>query len=101
MIEITYSENKDEFWIAAEGHADYGPHGSDIVCSASSILWETLEAAVEERCDSFHIDHGVTVWAFGPEAMSIFRTIFLGYRLLASNYPENVRITEAGGCPIQ
>ena len=54
---------KDDDRIVINGHAGYAPTGCDIVCSAISVLTETLVASLEELTYdeiSCHTDEGYT-----------------------------------------
>ncbi len=55
MINITFSEDKEagSLILTMDGHAGTAPEGSDIVCSAASILGSTLAQTL-----SFMYDHG-------------------------------------------
>lgn len=55
MINITFSEDKEagSLILTMDGHAGAAPEGSDIVCSAASILGSTLAQTL-----TFMYDHG-------------------------------------------
>ena len=43
MIKVTITNNK----ISVIGHAEYAPHGQDIICAAVSALLQTFIMSVE------------------------------------------------------
>lgn len=91
------------------GHAGYGPKGADIVCSSLSILCATLAYSAElaqeagELLDlqtSIEDGKAKIIAAPAPEyekdIIREFGTVLNGYRLLADNYPDYVRLDESG-----
>ncbi len=46
MIKIHVREREDSSVITVQGHANYAPKGSDIVCSAISTLYQTLHCFI-------------------------------------------------------
>ena len=82
------------------GHANSGEYGRDIVCAAESILMLTLERQLQELEG---LERLSILKAPGRADISccprrektlrcrdIFETIFLGYQILESMYPEYV-----------
>lgn len=101
MINVTY--NRKHLRITAEGHANFGAVGSDIVCSAASILLYTLENALEHEGYGVNADFtpntAAYVEAIGThkgKARVLFDAIYGGYAMLAATYPENVSVKEQG-----
>lgn len=83
MIKITITHNS----IMADGHANYGEPGQDIVCAAVSTLMQTLElrgAAVKDK--GYMLVH-----TNDEEALKL---ISEGIQLIAENYPEYVEVEE-------
>lgn len=66
------------------GHAAYGPKGQDIVCAAVSILWETLEDAIQ--------DAGADIHSENAEAGAWFAFVWRGLSQLAAQYPKHVSV---------
>lgn len=88
-------------YISIEGHAGYAPAGSDIVCAAVSILYETLkrilvlpmEAKFTEDEDSVQIDiHEEYLSVAGYRYLSFFLT---GIEALEQAYPKHVQLYRA------
>lgn len=101
MTEVRFYEDSKEFSIEIKGHAGYAEMGSDIVCSAISILIQTLEShmdVVAAQTDSEIRDGYCWVYAKGDEAIESFRTILTGFRLIEAAYPEYISIEE--GCTL-
>lgn len=92
---ITVREHKGkEHSIRVQGHAGAGEPGYDLVCaSASALLW-TLYANVEQQSDDFTADmrSGDALIAVRDKDLSCFDTIMTGYKWLAQNYPEFIRV---------
>lgn len=83
MISAVYEPGKRR--ITVSGHAGQAPRGRDIVCAAASILAYTL---IEGGADAEELGAGaLRLTGHGRE----LRLIAGGYRLLAENYPQNIR----------
>ena len=104
MIQVDY--DRRNYALSVYGHACFSDCGTDIVCSASSILAYALAAeltALEEKgyvTDlQLYFDKGVAnitcrlrAPRSAPVVYAAFDTAAAGYRLLAKNYPENIAI---------
>lgn len=94
MIEVKQNSGN----ITIKGHAGYAPHGQDIVCAAVSTLAQNLIASIEALTDAeiqYDMQPGLVEIRYGalPEAAQLLvKSFFVGVRLIADNYPENVRI---------
>ena len=95
----------DRFIISIEGHAGAAPEGSDIVCSAASILALALAGAVERLDGEGEISHCSSSVSKGSvqldftvkeraleKARAIVDTVTDGYLMLEENYPEFVSV---------
>lgn len=101
MTKIKYQISNDEFEIEVKGHAGYAAVGNDIVCSAISILVQTLAYHVGEvaKEHDYKISSGeVWIRAKGETAMVSFKTILTGLNMLQTQYPEYISVAE--GCTI-
>lgn len=99
MTRVFYDEWGNVMEIS--GHAGAGTKGYDLVCAAATILMRTLQAAVMEEPAHFlpnvlkrdgyvRIEcNPKTQWK--ARCRVIYKTIFIGYELLATQYPENVQ----------
>ncbi len=117
MIEIVWTrhrdpEGRDRFVVTADGHAEAGEYGHDIVCAAVSVLMDTLCESLLASSEVAREDVGVRViemrresgayriaadmplphTLFGMEAYSVLATVLRGLRLVEASYPDNVRI---------
>ena len=84
------------------GHAGYAVEGSDVVCSAISMLIQTLIAYLEtDECECKYTMRTGHVWSYakGYDAKIAFGVIMTGFWLLSQTYPEHVSIDR--GCAIQ
>ena len=94
MIQVTYNEVGDEMILRAEGHAGYAEKGKDIVCAAVSVLMQTLAYSIG-TC-MMDDGRGLSVQAHQScDNMAKFELVTDGLILLAKQYPENVRYTNA------
>lgn len=84
--------------ISVKGHANYAPHGQDIVCAAVSTLAQTLIASIEELTADeiqYVIQPGTVDIKFGDlseESNLLIDSFFVGVQGIANAYPENVVI---------
>lgn len=107
MTKIEWLREGEIFYIRAEGHAGYQP-GHDIVCSAISVLMQTLYAGLDGICDAAtqerHDSGRMEILCYAAEGKkreisAVFESILLGLTLLAEEYPEYVQVVPlAGGC---
>lgn len=99
MIEIAFRPKTYELEIT--GHAGHDVKGKDIVCAAVSTLFYTLGQALAENEDILEGDlvfkdkEGCGYIRGIPNQMHanigiIYNTIFVGFKMLAEQYPENV-----------
>ena len=83
--------------ISVEGHADYGPYGQDIVCSAISTLLQTyIESVANLSSDEIYsIGEGrafVEHKALSEQGKVLKESFFIGINGVASAYSDNVQI---------
>ena len=71
--------------IEAIGHANYDKYNKDIVCSAVSVLMQTLELRGEAMKSNGHMQ----VWTKDKEALKL---ITEGLKQIAEHYPLNVEV---------
>lgn len=94
MIEVAVSDDR----ITVTGHSGYAPPGQDIVCSAVSVLIQTLVFTIEQN------DPGAITYRLHPGDTEVSIThpseltktlvdaFFIGVNAVADAYPENVKI---------
>lgn len=94
MIEIKRGAN----CITIQGHAEYAPHGKDIVCAAVSALVHTLVASLE-KLTTDAIEYDMTAGAayikhgnLSERAALLVDCFFVGAHLIADEYPERVKM---------
>lgn len=112
MIRVFFGENIEEksLTMQVKGHAGHGVIGSDIVCSAVSILTYTVAQIFKtmEQGDAFkspaviRLDRGdgqISALCLDSDGYAEARKAMLfaktGFRLLEAAYPENVTLVEA------
>lgn len=107
MLKVMISTEGKILSLRLVGHAGYAEHGKDIVCASASILAYTVAQFVREaehRGDlaspaEIILEKGDTIVTCEPcedtyhDLQSVYSFAKTGYRLLAQNYPQYVRLT--------
>lgn len=101
MIHVTYYRQYNR--VTVEGHAGRGPEGHDLVCAAVSALALTLagnvsymkaqDAVYDEilKLEEGNAEIQCTPYRrYKESAQQIFRSVCVGFELLATKYPENI-----------
>ena len=106
MINITFKPKTLELEI--KGHAERGEKGEDIVCAAISTLFYTLGEALNQSSNMlskppiFKDKDGEGILSckpkkeYGGNIACIYRTVLIGMKLVANNYPKNVTLKVEG-----
>ncbi|NLD46342.1 MAG: ribosomal-processing cysteine protease Prp [Clostridiaceae bacterium] len=106
MIKISIIRNDEGFIreFTVKGHAGYAEEGSDIICSAVSVLAYTAAGALKEMAgiDGYTEKHGfmkctVPADISGPEkekAEIILETIVLGFKQIEHSYKKFVSVLD-------
>ena len=97
MIQITHTEGS----ITIDGHAGYAPAGQDIVCAAVSALVATFITSIVElttdKIKATENEQGqiqtIQYRNLSAQGQVLLDSFFVGVRMIADNYPANVRIT--------
>lgn len=110
MTKVNMIFDKGYVKITVEGHAGFAgkhnlPEGHDIVCSAISILSQTLVQRLMTLADENKIllslnryepgiidVHAVVKQAHMEEAKTTLETIRTGYRMLETEYPDCIKV---------
>ena len=108
MIEITYYRKYSRVTVA--GHAMTDEYGKDLVCSAASILANTLADRVRVFSNQSMVRGAVTNMEPGNTEIScnptthyksivtmVFDTICAGFELLAQSFPDSVKFVSHEG----
>ena len=96
MVEISRKESG----ITLQGHAHYAEPGKDIVCAGVSTLVQNLIQSIEELTADkiqYSMSPGTVDIKFGDlseQAQLLVSSFFVGVELIASEYPDNVRVTK-------
>lgn len=94
MIEICVHGNE----IKVSGHANFAPHGQDIVCAGVSSLVRTLIRSIEDLTGDeieYEVSPGWVDIQYGnlsEKAKTLVDSFFVGICLMADEFPEHVRI---------
>lgn len=95
---IIVERGKDK--IKIKGHANFAPHGQDIVCSAVSVLVQTLIQSVEELTADkikYSMSPGkvdIKFWCLSEQSKVLIDAFFIGIKGIAEAHPDNVKLTE-------
>lgn len=101
MIHVTYYRQYNR--VTVEGHAGSGPEGHDLVCASVSALALTLAGNVSYM-EAHEAVYSVTIdlkegnaeiqctpyRRYKDSVAQIYRSICVGFELLATKYPENI-----------
>lgn len=89
MIEVTFTHQR----MTVQGHAEYAPHGKDIVCAAVSALAYALIGALEEDglIRELVVRPGFMTVAAKKEDKA-FDVVRCGILQIAARYPQCVSI---------
>ncbi len=108
MINITIvKKNQDIITIEAKGHSGYAPVGSDIVCSAISVLTQNLINSLQKILKItpvYRIDESIPFLTVSipndiskedyEKAQILVKSAVLGIRDVADSYSKYIRIKE-------
>lgn len=106
VIRTVWDKGVTGYMVKAEGHAGAGKYGSDIVCSAVSVLMQTLSNEVEEAARAGIIAMGNVAhgngWmkvevqpnadCFGDMAAAWVEFVQDGLDAIAQSYPDHVEL---------
>ena len=106
VIRTVWDKGVTGYMVKAEGHAGAGKYGSDIVCSAVSVLMQTLANEVEEAARAGIIAMGNVAhgngWmkvevqpnadCFGDMAAAWVEFVQDGLDAIAQSYPDHVEL---------
>lgn len=108
MVSIVIANNGSGITVRAAGHAEYAPHGQDIVCAGvSAVLYGCLscllDAAYSRRENSdnpphVYISDRPELLAFATDGfddgfdLEAVRIIAFSLRMLAEEYPRHVAV---------
>ena len=102
MIEIKLVERDHRYTIKATGHAEYAPHGQDIVCAAVSTLLQTYGNYLEskEKARTWWVmesklepgDLIVDVLDAEDNVKELYRMTMDGLENIQYTYPECIKI---------
>lgn len=94
MIKIIRSSSE----IKIKGHAGYDEPGKDIVCAGVSTLVQTLVQSIGELTSDkiqYSMSPGTVDIRFrnlSERAQALTDSFFVGIRMIADEYPENVQL---------
>lgn len=108
MVTVEYHHSDRAFCIQVYGHARSAPKGQDLVCCAASTLTYTAAQNVLDLYEQGALRQfpetvtnpgnaqvaAVAEHGYEERVEQMFRTIAVGYELLARQYPEYVMFRE-------
>jgi len=95
MIRITVLKNagNEPIGFCTEGHAGYGREGTDIICSAVSVLEQNLANSVSELTGAhFHCEKEKGIFRFqliepkNKNAVLLLKSCLLGFQAIEEEY---------------
>lgn len=99
MIKIRIKESEQECIIDISGHADYAPIGQDIVCSAISVLFQTMVYVVDDDSGSSIVylnfdskEKKVSFLKLDDIARNAIHFFIKGCIEVSKLYPSNVKV---------
>lgn len=101
MTTVRCVNDRGEYQIDIDGHAEFNPGGPDLVCGAVSTLGFTLMSAIDNKDTEYKTikyESGEIHITVKPTDMTqtdidnIVETIMIGFAMLAEKYPENVEL---------
>ena len=99
MIQISIHDSFDLTVITIQGHANYAPKGSDIVCSAISVLYQTLIKVLNTRTqtdykviDEQKDEQTLFIYEMEDKAYNAFKYFLTGCQLVSEAYPHHVEL---------
>lgn len=94
MINVEFRQIGNEMTVEVIGHANYGPHGQDIVCAGISLLTAMLnELLIENAVQTYRnsMDPGCArFWFDSLNIKDKVMVIYKGFAMMAMNYPDYV-----------
>lgn len=96
MIKVTRYKSQ----ITIKGHANYAEHGKDIVCSAVSVLVQTLIKSIESLTTDkikYSMSPGtvdINFWCLSDQSKVLIDAFFVGVKGVAAAHPDNVKVIE-------
>ena len=108
MVTVEYAHSNSAFCLQVYGHAQSAPKGEDLVCcAASTLIYTAAQSALDLYSDGALrqfpetvLDSGnaqvAAVAAAGAQerVAQMFRTVAVGFELLARQYPEHLMFRE-------
>ena len=97
MIKVTITNNQ----ISVIGHAEYAPHGQDIVCATVSALLQTFIMSVEELTDDkiiCDISAGNAVIKYkelSKQSKLLVSSFLIGIQAISAGYSQYINIEHA------
>lgn len=108
VTRTVWTTGKTQYTVKSEGHAGVGKYGSDIVCSAVSVLMQTLANEVEEAARARLLALGVVAHGDGWMKVEVMPNddgtcdmveawvefVQDGLDAIAQSYPDHVQLEE-------
>lgn len=94
MITVNMTTNT----IKVRGHANYAPHGQDIVCAGVTALTQTLVESLETltgneiKCDMSPGRVDIEIGNPDEDAQLLMDSFLVGIEMIADEFPEHIRV---------
>lgn len=108
MITATFGTNFFEI----KGHADYAPHGADIVCASVSVISQAVAMQLSQELESEHlISSGYILCTYQADVSglnesdndvlrALLQMLHATVSEIARQHPEHVEVVESDGIRI-
>lgn len=96
MITATFQKKNNQFVsYSVSGHANYAPHGQDIVCAAVSALYTTITNCLIEKYDASVDKTEVVQVGIVKESQDMINLLYKGLLDIGEQYPDNIKVLDA------
>lgn len=96
MIQATFKKRSDGYHqVELQGHANFAPHGNDILCAGVSVLYITTFNELEHE-PKILSEPDVEMFIVKPSIKNdiLVEMLLHGIQYVAEKYPDYVRVTE-------
>ena len=95
MITATFKKKNNQFVsYSVKGHANYAPHGQDVVCAGVSALYTAVTNVLIEQHDAaLDSDDAVQLGSIN-DSQYIVTVLYMNLNEIAKEYPDHVQIID-------
>lgn len=94
MIKATFQKRSDKFVsYSVSGHANYAPHGQDIICAGVSALYTAVTNTLLDKHDATIDKHETIQIGKVKESQYIVEMLYKNLVQISGQYPDNLSVT--------